>query len=139
MATKDIDDLAVVLAYLESRDHPQRQLEAVAGSFTLSGDGGDDYPWPHYILAARTGQPLKVCYRAMERAYRRGLVDYGVSLRSGWVTEKGKALIRAACAGKGVPVPPQLDAVPPPLDLRTMASRLALVTATRLTPGRATS
>jgi len=35
----------------------------------------------------------KVCYRAMERAESHGLIDYGVSLRSGWLTNKGILLL----------------------------------------------
>lgn len=52
-----------------------------------------DVPYPYETLAKFTGQPEKVCYRAMERALRRGYLEYGVSLRTGWLTEKGKALI----------------------------------------------
>lgn len=33
--------------------------------------------------------PPKVLYAAIERASKRGLLDYGVSLRSGWVTAEG--------------------------------------------------
>ena len=46
-------------------------------------------PWPNEILARETGEPEKVCYRAMERASRKGLINYGVSLRSGWLTPEG--------------------------------------------------
>jgi hypothetical protein len=37
-------------------------------------------------------EPQKVCLRALERAHKRGLIDYGVSLRSAWLTDKGRAL-----------------------------------------------
>ena len=37
--------------------------------------------------------PEKVIYAAMKRACDRDLVEYGVSLRFGWLTEKGTALI----------------------------------------------
>ena len=40
-----------------------------------------------------SGQPRKVCLRAMERAVDRGLIDYGVSLDTGWLTDKGKLLL----------------------------------------------
>lgn len=33
--------------------------------------------------------PEKVVYAAMERDYLRGYIDFGVSLRTAWVTEKG--------------------------------------------------
>lgn len=49
--------------------------------------------WPYEILAQWTGEPEKVCYRAIERASERGLIEYGVSLRTGWLSEKGKALL----------------------------------------------
>jgi hypothetical protein len=41
-----------------------------------------------------TGQPLKVCYRAMERAHKRGYVEYGVSLRTAWLLPKGLELLQ---------------------------------------------
>ena len=50
--------------------------------------------WPYHILMEQTGYPLKVCYSAMERAYDKGYIEFGTSLRSGWVTEKGMELIR---------------------------------------------
>lgn len=75
MGTKDIPDKMVCLAYREF-------LKA-----------GRDGPWPYELLERWSEQPQKVCYRACERAERRGLIEYGVSLRTGWLTEKGKALI----------------------------------------------
>jgi len=50
--------------------------------------------WPYEILQEVTGQPEKVCYKAMERADDRGLIDYGVSLRTGWITEEGMKLLK---------------------------------------------
>lgn len=73
MATKDITDKQVCEAYVESKASPAL--------------------WPYEILERITNQPEKVCCRAMERARRRGFIDYGVSLRSGWLTEKGRELI----------------------------------------------
>ena len=49
--------------------------------------------WPYELLAERTGQPEKVCFRAMERADEHGLLEYGVSLRTAWLTDEGKALL----------------------------------------------
>ncbi len=74
MATKDITDKQVAQAY---RAKSETQ----------------DCLWPYDFLHKWTGQPIKVCYRAMERAHKRGLVDYGTSLRSGWLTRKGVDLI----------------------------------------------
>jgi len=39
------------------------------------------------------GCPEKVIYAAMERTYDHGLIECGVSLRSGWLTEKGKEFL----------------------------------------------
>ena len=75
MAVKDISDLMVCKAFVESRKCDWQR-------------------WPYEFLTEWTGQPEKVCFRAMERADRRKLVDYGVSLRSGWLTQKGEALLR---------------------------------------------
>jgi hypothetical protein len=79
MATKDISDLEVVEAYIQ---------------FKVSSNlYGIHDQWPYLILMAWTGECEKVCYRALERAHRRGLIEYGVSLRSGWVTQKGMGLV----------------------------------------------
>lgn len=72
MATKDISDRQVCEAFAEAR---RRGIFADA------------------ILERDTGQPAKVVQRAMERACSRGLVEYGVTLRSGWLTAKGESLI----------------------------------------------
>ena len=53
-----------------------------------------DCPWPYELLATRYSCHQKIAYRACERAHRRGLIEYGVSLRSGWLTDDGKKLIR---------------------------------------------
>lgn len=55
---------------------------------SLSGDAR----FPYDILHAQTGEPIKVCFRAMERAAERGLIEYGVSLRTGWLTAEGQAV-----------------------------------------------
>ncbi len=70
MATKDITDLQVVKAYQDSKVAHCDQ-------------------WPYDLLEQRTGRSIKECYSAMERAYRRGFIECGVSLRSGWLTAKG--------------------------------------------------
>ena len=75
MKTSDITDLQV----LQSQ---QRWL--------LQRDG----PWGYEILERETGIHSKVCWRAFERAEKRGLLEYGVSLRTAWITEKGKELLR---------------------------------------------
>ena len=73
MAVKDITDKQVLEAYLKFQENNEL--------------------WPYEYLGQVTGEPLKVCYRALERASKRDLIDYGVSLRSGWITAKGKALL----------------------------------------------
>jgi hypothetical protein len=95
MAVKDISDLHVCAAYVErwGSDLGGPALGDLP-TFTLSFDG----PPPRFvdaILMEATGQPEKVVYRAMERAYNRGYIEYGVSMRSGWLTEKGQAFYRA--------------------------------------------
>lgn len=77
MSMKDVSDAQVVRAIQAFRD---RDLEL---------------PWPYEALSEETGECEKVCFRAMERAESRGLIDCGVSLRTGWLTDKGKALLTA--------------------------------------------
>lgn len=72
MSRKDITDAMVCRAYA---DKTARGMTAEA------------------LLEEMTGQHPKVVQRAMERAERRGLVDCGVSLRTGWLTAKGIALL----------------------------------------------
>ncbi len=85
MATKDISDRQVCEAYAEMR---RRRATGETGV------------WADDILARKTGEHPKVCERAMERADRRGLVDYGASLRGGWLTEKGEALLAGTEHGR---------------------------------------
>jgi len=73
MATKDISDAQVCRAFVE------------AGIRRKCGEDS----WPDAILQVETGQCEKVVNAAMARASRRGLVEYGVSLRSGWPTVTG--------------------------------------------------
>lgn len=80
MAMKDISDRQVLLAYMQS--YCEREIL-----------GTQDYRFPYKILVEWTGQPEKICYRCMERADGRGLLCYGVSLRTGWIEPKGYALL----------------------------------------------
>ncbi len=82
MATKDISDLQVVQAYAEMK----RQMDATR-------ETGLKFEHADEILERLTGQHPKVCERAMERAYGRGLVEYGMWLRGGCLTEAGMALL----------------------------------------------
>lgn len=90
MRTKDITDRDVCLAYEDYRR--SREMYPNASNVLMT----------HDYLMLRTGAPFKVCDSAMKRACKRGLVDYGVSLRTGWLTEKGKELLKeTACTTNG--------------------------------------
>lgn len=78
MARKHVPDVLVCKAYVVAKAN-----RIVA------------FEWPYDILHRWTGEPIKVCYRAMERARDHGLINYGTSLRSGWLTEGGIQLILA--------------------------------------------
>jgi hypothetical protein len=81
MATKDISDKQVVEAYLACDAHN-------------TANPVDYWTTPQEILSEETGQPLKVCRAAIDRAFSRGYIHYEVSLLRGWVTEKGKELLK---------------------------------------------
>ena len=49
----------------------------------------DDY------LIETTKEPRKVVEAEMAKAHRKGFVAYGVSLRSGWLTDKGRKEIES--------------------------------------------
>lgn len=84
MATKDISDLQVCIA---ARDRTAETLRRRRSEET----------GPNLIerLMAISGQCEKVCCCAAYRAAGRGLIDYGVSVRHAWPTEKGNELIAA--------------------------------------------
>ena len=42
------------------------------------------------VLMRETGAPEKVVWAAMVREEDRGLIDCGVNLRGGWLTEEGR-------------------------------------------------
>jgi hypothetical protein len=46
-----------------------------------------------YEVLIAAGYPEKVVYAKYEKLSRRGLIDWGVSMRTGWLTDKGKALL----------------------------------------------
>jgi len=52
--------------------------------------------FPYEILAHKFSCDEKVAYSACERAaaFPSNLIEYGVSLRTGWLTEKGEQLIK---------------------------------------------
>jgi hypothetical protein len=86
MATKDISDIQVLAAYQE--------MNAERGSTSLIEHAD-------VILQRMTGEPEKVCFCAMERAFSRGLVEYDMWLRGGWITEKGRAMLQEQEVVKG--------------------------------------
>ena len=74
MAMKNLTDLQVVRAQQQWVDNPRG-------------------PWGYEILEEQSGECRKVVLKCLERAVDRDLLDYGVSLRTAWLTEKGKGLL----------------------------------------------
>lgn len=72
MAVKDITDVQVCLAVVERK---------MRGSSACQ------------VLHEMTGQPMKVCWRALERAERRGLIDCGSSLNVAYLIPEGFLLL----------------------------------------------
>jgi hypothetical protein len=72
MAVKDISDVRVCLAVVERRLRDSTACQ---------------------VLQEMTGQPKKVCWRALERAERRGLIDCGSSLNVAYLTPEGFMLL----------------------------------------------
>jgi len=77
MQTKDISTLTVLRSCLESHPDDWRKGEGSLPSWE--------------IIMRYTGAPEKVVYSAMSREINRGCLEYGVSLRTAWLTEEGKA------------------------------------------------
>jgi hypothetical protein len=51
---------------------------------------GIDTRAPWRIIMEETGAPEKVVYAAMEREEKKDYLDWGVSLRTAWLTGKGE-------------------------------------------------
>jgi len=45
-------------------------------------------------ISEKTGAPKKVIYAAMEREDDNGYLEWGVSLRTSWLTDEGEAKLR---------------------------------------------
>ena len=75
MKRQDISNFEVVKAVAEYKKDPYNS------------------PYPYEILAKKFGCGEKLAFSACERAVDSGLIEYGVSLRTGWLTEKGQALL----------------------------------------------
>lgn len=69
--------------------------EAIALSKKIREEGSDgaQIVWPHDLIMPWLDVPFAVVDAALNRAYERDLIECGVSLRSAWLTEKGRALI----------------------------------------------
>ncbi len=50
-------------------------------------------PFPYELLAKKFNCDEKLAYYAIKRACDNNLIEYGVSLRTGWLTDKGKELL----------------------------------------------
>ena len=48
----------------------------------------------HEVLSRETGQPKKVCSRAIERTYKRGYLIVGFACEMAWLSEAGEALLQ---------------------------------------------
>ena len=84
MKRSDITDVMVCEVFAEF----DRSFYAEPSGVNIYENG-----YPHDVLMERHGAPFKVVYAAMERTSDRGFIDYGVSLRTGWLTAKGRVLL----------------------------------------------
>ncbi len=99
MARQDIADWLVCKAFAaywqEFNALFQQELDDPSLDDLSLIEGMKSLRFPYDFLAEWTGQSPKVCWAAMERACAHDLVEYGVSLRTGWLTEKGQDLLRS--------------------------------------------
>lgn len=95
MATKDISDFQVVKAVQDYQAAMQAIWDGVhEGKYLDAPLVLYDAPiFPYKALANQTGEPEKVCLRAMERADKRGLIVCGAMYWAAWLTAKGKKLL----------------------------------------------
>lgn len=67
-------------------------IEVMKAYHQYSTDRMGDFPTK--ILMDKFNAPEKLVYSAIRRDYDNGLIEFGVSLRSGWLTNKGVELLR---------------------------------------------
>lgn len=67
--------------------------EAFVASQRYRKTHDEPWKWPYDYLMEWTGLSIDECEMAMEDACENDLVECGVSLRTGWLTERGKGLI----------------------------------------------
>jgi len=88
--------MKVIDHYLKTIHLDRISDEMVCQAYALKNEVRDAtgvHTNPYDILHEWTGEDVEICYQCMERADRNGYIDYGVSLRTGWLTEEGKKLI----------------------------------------------
>ena len=93
----DITDEMVCRAYLPQMERRAAEAHLSLGeildcALVQKRDGHED-EFADSVLQRSTGAPWKVVDAAMERAGDRDLIEWGVTMRSGWLTEKGKELL----------------------------------------------
>lgn len=100
MARKDIPDSLVCLAHYVRDRYKDRRFpttEALLAAIApLEKNYAEDW------LMYWTGEPFKVVFRAMERAFDNGYLEYGTWLRGAWLEPEGKQLLKQAF---GIDVP----------------------------------
>lgn len=98
MAMKDISDYQVCKAYADYnaaliKRTVSESMAYITAVLNNCAQPDPPNPFPYERLAQETGQSEKVCFKCLERANDRGYIEFGVSLRTGWLTNKGKALL----------------------------------------------
>jgi len=69
--------------------------------------------WPYDLLMRDSGHPMRFCVEAMSRAKRHGLIGSNASLRSGWLTEAGRALLASKpLSGPRITITPSKETPP---------------------------
>lgn len=85
MKRSDISDFEVCKAVHQYRENMSKiPLFSFASKYVK---------FPYQVLAEKFNCDKKLAYSACERACDNDLIEYGVSLRTGWLTEKGKELL----------------------------------------------
>lgn len=76
-----------------SRKHVTNDV--VCYAYYIARKKNKDPNFVYKFLSRVTKEQEKVCFRAMERACKKGLINFGVSLQCGWLSDKGKDLLQA--------------------------------------------
>lgn len=85
-----LDEL-VCFSYAMRKEYP-RLLELAAYDQLTDGN----IVWPYHAIMKISGQSEDVCLELCEQAEAKGLIEYGTTIKGGWLTEQGEKIFQTS-------------------------------------------